>query len=100
MGWIEILRIENTDENTIVEIEKDVDRLQIIADRFSKIGSEPILENKDIIEETQRSCDYLQSRFSKQVFWAVKPSLESTLRCCQMFGTQLPEPNQADFRVV
>jgi len=67
IGWVEILKADNVAETTIVEIEKDVDRLQTIAERFSKIGSEPKLENKDIIEETFQSYDYLQSRFSKQV---------------------------------
>ncbi len=67
IGWVEILKADNVEESTIVEIEKDIDRLQTITERFSKIGSEPKLENKDIIEETQKSCDYLQSRFSKQV---------------------------------
>jgi signal transduction histidine kinase len=67
VGWVEILKSENVDEATTNEIEKDIERLQTITDRFSKIGSEPKLENKDIIEETQKSYDYLQSRFSKQV---------------------------------
>jgi two-component system, sporulation sensor kinase D len=67
IGWVEILKADNVEETTIVEIEKDIDRLQTITERFSKIGSEPKLENKDVIEETQKSCDYLQSRFSKQV---------------------------------
>ena len=67
IGWVEILKADNVEETTIVEIEKDIDRLQTITERFSKIGSEPKLENKDIIVETQKSCDYLQSRFSKQV---------------------------------
>lgn len=67
IGWVEILKADDVEETTIVEIEKDIDRLQTITERFSKIGSEPKLENKDVIEETQKSCDYLQSRFSKQV---------------------------------
>ena len=67
IGWVEILKADNVEESTIAEIEKDIDRLQTITERFSKIGSEPKLENKDVIEETQKSCDYLQSRFSKQV---------------------------------
>ncbi len=67
VGWVEILKADNVEETTIVEIEKDIDRLQTITERFSKIGSEPKLENKDIIEETQKSYDYLQSRFSKQI---------------------------------
>ena len=67
IGWLEILKVDNVDENYIIEIEKDITRLQTITDRFSKIGSEPILELKDIISETENSFNYLKSRFSKQV---------------------------------
>lgn len=67
IGWVEILKSENVDETTTAEIEKDIDRLQTITDRFSKIGSEPILERSDIIKETLQTYHYLQSRFSKQI---------------------------------
>ena len=67
IGWVELLKTENIDETTTFEIEKDIERLQTITDRFSKIGSEPKLENKDIVAETFQSFDYLQSRFSKQI---------------------------------
>jgi hypothetical protein len=67
IGWLEIMKADNVDETTIFEIEKDINRLQTITDRFSKIGSEPILENKDIINETLISFDYLKSRFSNQI---------------------------------
>lgn len=67
IGWLEILKSENVEESTVVEIEKDIIRLQTITDRFSKIGSEPVLENKDLIQETEQSFDYLKSRTSKQV---------------------------------
>ena len=67
IGWLEILKLDNVEPSTIEEIEKDIDRLQTITDRFSKIGSEPVLEQKDIIEETKNSFDYLKSRTSKQV---------------------------------
>jgi hypothetical protein len=72
IGWLEIMKADNVDETTITEIEKDINRLQTITDRFSKIGSEPILEKRDIIEETQQSFDYLQSRFSSQVTFSFK----------------------------
>ena len=72
IGWLEIMKTDNVDETTITEIEKDITRLQTITDRFSKIGSEPVLENKDIIEETKTSFDYLKSRFSKQVIFTFK----------------------------
>ncbi|MCF8322759.1 MAG: HAMP domain-containing histidine kinase [Flavobacterium sp.] len=67
IGWLEIMKADNVDETTIAEIEKDINRLQTITDRFSKIGSEPVLERLNIIEETEQSFDYLKSRFSKQV---------------------------------
>ncbi|HWS60061.1 MAG TPA: HAMP domain-containing sensor histidine kinase [Flavobacterium sp.] len=72
VGWVEILKSENVDETTTQEIEKDIERLQTITERFSNIGSEPKLEKIDIIEETQKSYDYLQSRFSKQIEFSFK----------------------------
>jgi signal transduction histidine kinase len=70
IGWVELLKAENVAESTTMEIEKDIERLQTITDRFSKIGSEPKLENQDIIAATRETFDYLQSRFSKQVVFS------------------------------
>ncbi|PIF32741.1 histidine kinase/DNA gyrase B/HSP90-like ATPase [Flavobacterium sp. 9] len=67
IGWVEILKTEEIDQSITVEIEKDIERLQTITDRFSKIGSVPVLEEHDIIAETLHTYEYLQSRFSKQV---------------------------------
>ena len=67
IGWVEILKADNVEESTTMEIEKDIERLQTITERFSKIGSEPVLEKRDIVEETLQSYNYLQSRFSKQI---------------------------------
>ncbi|MCK5815751.1 MAG: HAMP domain-containing histidine kinase [Flavobacteriaceae bacterium] len=67
LGWIELLRLENVDENYIVEIEKDVNRLNVIAERFSKIGSMPILQKYNIVFETRNAISYLKSRNSKQI---------------------------------
>lgn len=72
LGWIEIMKADDVDETTVTEIEKDIVRLQTIADRFSKIGSEPVLEQKDIIKETEDSYDYLKSRFSNQIDFSFK----------------------------
>ncbi len=72
IGWLEIMKADNVDKTTVDEIEKDITRLQTITDRFSKIGSEPVLENIDIVAETLESFDYLQSRFSKQVVFNFK----------------------------
>lgn len=72
IGWLEILKLDNVEESTIIEIEKDITRLQTITDRFSKIGSEPVLEKRDIIEDTKNTVDYLQTRVSQQVVFTFK----------------------------
>lgn len=71
-GWTEILRSENVKEEYIVEIEKDVSRLKTITERFSKIGSVPKLEKRDIVEETSATFVYLKSRTSKLIEFELK----------------------------
>lgn len=71
LGWVEIMRADNVDEQTVTEVEKDVKRLQTIADRFSKIGSEPVLEKVDVVELTKESFEYLKSRFSNQIEFSI-----------------------------
>ena len=74
MGWIEILKNKNVDDNYIDEIQKDIKRLNTIVDRFSKIGSIPSLEKKDIISETESTIEYMKTRSSNSVnFKLVKP---------------------------
>lgn len=79
IGWIELLKTEDIPESTTKEIEKDIERLQTITDRFSKIGSEPKLEQMDIVSETLLSYDYLQSRFSKQIEFSYAAPQKSIL---------------------
>jgi two-component system, sporulation sensor kinase D len=67
IGWLEILKLENVETDILLEIEKDINRLQTIADRFSKIGSEPLLNATDISVETKKTFDYLAARSSNQV---------------------------------
>ena len=67
VGWTEILKQEKVNASYIEEIEKDVDRLKTITERFSKIGSIPTLTKKDIVAETRQSFDYLKSRTSKLI---------------------------------
>ncbi|CAM1372004.1 sensor histidine kinase [Tenacibaculum xiamenense] len=74
LGWIEILRAEEVNEMYVQEIEKDVDRLNIIANRFSKIGSLPNLQEQDIVCETKKVFTYLESRSSKQVQFSFNAS--------------------------
>ncbi len=67
LGWMEILKMEKVDTSITDEIEKDIMRLNTIAERFSKIGSLPNLEKMNLVPEIKKSFDYLKSRSSKQV---------------------------------
>jgi len=67
LGWIELMRLEEINPVIIEEVEKDVKRLQTIADRFSKIGSKPQLIPVNIIAETYKTFAYFQQRSSKQI---------------------------------
>jgi nitrogen-specific signal transduction histidine kinase len=67
IGWTEILKSENVNPEYISEIEKDIQRLETITERFSKIGSIPELKIKDIVAETKTSFNYLQTRTSRLI---------------------------------
>lgn len=67
LAWIAILKTENIDQDHVHEMEKDVHRLNIIANRFSKIGSVPELKTHNIIRITEDSFNYLKTRFSNQI---------------------------------
>lgn len=67
LGWISILKMEKVDETYVDEIEKDVHRLNTIANRFSKIGSVPELKKENIVAITKQAFNYLESRSSKQI---------------------------------
>lgn len=88
IGWTEILKSEQVNPEYIVEIEKDINRLQTITERFSKIGSIPILERADIIKETIEAYSYLKTRSSKLVeFDMVTPTGELPVKLNkQLYG--------------
>ena len=65
VGWAEIFKTENVNPEYIKEMEKDIDRLETITDRFSKIGSIPKLMKTDLVAETKDAFDYLKRRSSK-----------------------------------
>ncbi len=67
MGWIEVLKLDNPDNPSLVEIEKDVQRLERIAERFSKIGSIPTLNQEPIQNALTNVFDYMRKRSSKKI---------------------------------
>lgn len=71
MAWVTILGDMGVDKSTIVEINKDVERLETITDRFSKIGSTPELKRENVVEVMNKSISYLSSRVSSKVIFEV-----------------------------
>jgi len=67
MGWITCIENEIIPDNAADEMKKDVDRLKIITERFSKIGSEPILEILDFNLVVRDSLEYMESRIGSGV---------------------------------
>jgi len=67
MGWIEILRTQEVPEDMLGEMEKDVNRLNIITDRFSKIGSMPTIRPEDIVATTESAMQYLKARSGRKI---------------------------------
>ena len=71
MAWMELLKSSGTDAETVSEMNKDVMRLETIADRFSKIGSETQLNRANVSEVINRITDYLRNRISPKVEFVI-----------------------------
>lgn len=69
MAWIELMKEKfNAEDDVLVaEMENDVKRLEIVADRFSKIGSKPVLEEHGVYEVVKDFVDYFRVRVSKNI---------------------------------
>ncbi|MBB6330555.1 two-component sensor histidine kinase [Chryseobacterium sediminis] len=67
IGWIEIMKLDNPDSDGVHEIEKDIERLRTISERFSKIGSVPELNDRNFNETIQENYDYLKTRISRKI---------------------------------
>ena len=67
MAWVEYLQATGVEPEVTGELDKDVKRLSTIADRFSKIGSQPDMELEYLNETVRSSLDYMRSRVSDRV---------------------------------
>ncbi|MBR3567959.1 MAG: HAMP domain-containing histidine kinase [Salinivirgaceae bacterium] len=74
MAWIEILKQDESNASYVTEMQKDVDRLQMIADRFSKIGSLPTLQPCNLSEAINTAVGYMRTRVSSNITLDVKDS--------------------------
>lgn len=87
-AWQELLSERYPNDELIPQMKTDIDRLHTIADRFSKIGSEPELQETDIVQPLRDTINYMRSRVSKKVeIVAMLPSEE----CLRMLNVPLFE---------
>ncbi len=71
IAWVELLRLKGIDEDSLTEVTKDINRLETITERFSKIGSEPKLELQNIVKLVNNSIEYLKKRTSKKITYTL-----------------------------
>lgn len=72
LGWIGYLKEQYPKELAFGEMEKDIDRLSAITDRFSKIGSQPELDKLDLSDTLEKTASYLRNRMGKKVVFTAE----------------------------
>ncbi len=70
-GWVEMLKEAPLDKKIVQELEKDVDRLRLVSDRFGKIGSTPHLEETDLVKQINSMVDYMRKRATGKIVFTV-----------------------------
>lgn len=71
-GWVEMLKDANADEMIVSEMEKDVNRLKLVSDRFGKIGSAPQLEENDVVLLVNKMVEYIRKRAPGRILFNVE----------------------------
>lgn len=70
-GWVEMMRDKPENAAIVQELEKDVNRLRLVSDRFGKIGSTPQLEQLDIVKQINSMVDYIRKRAPGKIIFSV-----------------------------
>lgn len=88
MGWTALLQEKEGNEDVVIEMNKDILRLQTIAERFSKIGSQPELKPEKINKVVQRSFYYMKDRSSSKIIFKLETTSENATAKInpQLFG--------------
>lgn len=83
MAWVEVLKMNDIDKELLADMEKDVTRLSVIADRFSKIGSSPELLPSDISLVVTNAAEYMRRRISSKVKFETEiPQISDSVKMC------------------
>ncbi len=73
IAWLEYLKLKGVNDEMTQEIAQDVKRLEMITERFSKIGSQPKLNAENVIDALQQSVEYISKRSPKSVVFVFNP---------------------------
>jgi hypothetical protein len=79
-GWVEMLKQKAVDEKIVRELEKDVDRLRLVSDRFGKIGSRPQLEESNIVAQIGSMVEYIRKRAGEKVNFIINAPGDTEIR--------------------
>jgi len=77
IAWVEMMKIKQQDDPMIPEVQKDVKRLEIITERFARIGSEPKLVVNNLVDVINSAVDYLKPRTSSKVDYIINSNTDS-----------------------
>jgi signal transduction histidine kinase len=78
-GWVEMLKESGGQDSISRELDKDVERLKLVSDRFSKIGSTPQVEPTDIIGQVENMVDYIRKRASGRIRFEIQKPVDGPL---------------------
>jgi signal transduction histidine kinase len=70
-GWVEMLKDRPENEKIVQELEKDVNRLRLVSDRFGKIGSTPYLEKAELVSQISTMVEYMRKRATGKVSFSI-----------------------------
>jgi two-component system, sporulation sensor kinase D len=79
MAWMELLKEENPNPEIVSELRKDVERLEKVTDRFSKIGALPKLTDTNIVKVIHNSIEYLKTRTSRKITYEITPAPDTEI---------------------
>jgi len=78
-GWVEMMKETPGNDKIVGEMEKDVDRLKLVSDRFGKIGSTPQLEKHDVIHQVETMMEYIRKRAPGRVQFSMHTGEKGSL---------------------
>lgn len=79
-GWVEMLKEVPENDKIVVELEKDINRLKLVSDRFSKIGSSPQLEDHDLVSQVGTMIEYIRKRATGKVQLALQTNQNPVIK--------------------